>query len=202
VYVRADIPRGATFACRAFIRRIGSPDCFRQPRAALAVRWCRGSRSPEDYAGRFSYQDLLVRSGSKGVEIEDLARAQVAPFADLIGSRIVLRGTKLRLNAASPQAVGLALHELTTNAGKYGALSTDTGRLEIGWRTEGEIFMMSWTERDGPRVSPPQRRGFGTVVMQEMAERSLESEVDLQYAPSGVIWRLTCRAVNALEPAS
>jgi PAS domain S-box-containing protein len=166
--------------------------------------------SPEDYVGRFSeriwalaaYQDLLVRSEWKGVEIEDLARAQLAPYADLIGSRIALRGAKLRLNAASAQAVGLALHELTTNAGKYGALSTETGRLEIGWWTEGETFMMSWTERDGPRVSPPQRRGFGTVVMQEMAERSLDSKVDLEYAPSGVIWRLTCRAVNALEPTA
>jgi two-component sensor histidine kinase len=95
--------------------------------------------------------------------------------------------------------MGLALHELTTNAGKYGALSTDTGHLEIGWGTEGENFTMSWTERGGPPVSPPQRRGFGTVVMQEMAERSVDGKVDLEYAPSGVTWSLTCLAVNALE---
>ena len=59
---------------------------------------------------------------------------------------------------------------------------------------------MSWTERDGPPVSAPQRRGFGTIVMQEMAQRSMDGEVDLHYAPSGVTWRLTCPAVNALEP--
>jgi two-component sensor histidine kinase len=100
---------------------------------------------------------------------------------------------------ASAQAIGLALHELATNAGKYGALSTDMGRVEIGWETNGETFTISWTECDGPPVSAPQRRGFGTVVMQEMVERSVDGKVDLEYAPSGVTWRLTCPAANALE---
>ena len=59
---------------------------------------------------------------------------------------------------------------------------------------------MSWTERDGPHVSAPKRRGFGTAVMQEMAERSVDGKVDLHYAPSGVIWRLICPAANVLEP--
>jgi PAS domain S-box-containing protein len=166
------------------------------------------TRDPEHFVDRFSEriqalsanQDLLIRNSWQGVEVEDLVRAQLAPFADLIGSRIVLRGAKLRLNAASAQAVGLAFHELTTNAGKYGALSKDTGRLEIGWWTEGETFKMSWTERDGPLVSAPQRRGFGTVVMQDMAARSVDGKVDLDYAPSGLSWRLTCPAANVLEP--
>jgi PAS domain S-box-containing protein len=165
------------------------------------------TRDPEHFVNRFSEriqalsanQDLLIKNAWHGVEIEHLVRAQLAPFADLIGSRIVVRGAKLRLNAASAQAVGLALHELTTNAGKYGALSKDTGQLEIGWRTEGEIFTMSWTERYGPRVSAPQQRGFGTVVVQEMAERTVNGKVDLEYAPSGVTWRLTCPAASALE---
>src|SRR5260370_736249 len=78
-------------------------------------------------------QDLLVRNEWNGVEVEDLARAQLAPFAGLIGSRIAVHGPKLRLKAASAQAIGLALHELATNAGKYGALSTDTGRVDISW---------------------------------------------------------------------
>jgi PAS domain S-box-containing protein len=162
---------------------------------------------PEHFVDRFSEriqalsanQDLLIKNAWHGVEIEDLVRSQLAHFADLLGSRIGVRGPKLRLNAASAQAVGLALHELTTNAGKYGALSEDTGRLEISWWTEGETFTMSWTEREGPPVSPPQRRGFGTVVMKEMAERSVEGAIDLDYAPSGVTWRLTCPAANVLE---
>jgi len=175
-----------------------------------AIAHQTATRAPEDFIERFSdriqalaaNQDMLIRTEWHGVEIEDLVHAQLAPFADLIGSRIVMRGPKLRLNAASTQAIGLALHELTTNAGKYGALSKDTGRLDICWGTEGETFIMSWTERDGPQVSPPQRRGFGTVVMQEMAERSVGGKVDLDYAPSGVTWRLTCPAAKTLEPAA
>jgi two-component sensor histidine kinase len=166
------------------------------------------TRNHEEFIERFSEriqalsanQELLVRDEWKGVETEDLVRAQLAPFADLIGSRIVVQGPDLRLKSTAAQAIGLALHELATNAGKYGALSTDTGRVDICWATDGDIFTMSWVERDGPPVSAPKRRGFGTVVMQEMAEDTVDGTVDLDYAPSGVTWRLTCPAANALGP--
>jgi PAS domain S-box-containing protein len=166
------------------------------------------TRNPEEFIERFSEriqalsanQELLVRDEWKGVETEDLVRTQLAPFADLIGSRIVVQGPELRLKATAAQAIGLALHELATNAGKYGALSMDTGRVDIRWATDGDIFTMSWVERDGPPVSAPKRRGFGTVVMQEMAEDTVDGTVDLDYAPSGVTWRLTCPAANTLGP--
>jgi PAS domain S-box-containing protein len=165
------------------------------------------AQTPEDFIERFSgrihalsaTQDLLVRNLWDGVEIEDLVRAQTAPFANLIGSRIFVRGLKLRLNAASAQAIGLALHELATNAGKYGALSTDKGHVEVRWGADSGTFTMSWVERDGPPVSAPKRRGFGTIVMEAMAECSVDGAVDLEYAPSGVTWRLSCPAANALE---
>jgi PAS domain S-box-containing protein len=165
------------------------------------------TRKPEDFVESFSEriqalaasQDLLVRNEWNGVEIKDLTQAQLAHFADLIGHRIILRGPTLRFNAASAQAVGLALHELATNAAKYGALSTDTGHVDIAWRTDGRTFTMSWTERDGPPVSAPRRRGFGTTVMDAMVERSLDGKVDLDYPVTGVTWRLTCRSANALE---
>jgi two-component sensor histidine kinase len=111
-----------------------------------------------------------------------------------------VHGPKLRLKAASAQAIGLALHELATNAGKYGALSTDTGRVDVRWGADSDIFTMSWTERDGPLVSAPNQRGFGTIVTEAMTERSVDGKVDLHYAPSGLTWRLTCPAANALEP--
>jgi two-component sensor histidine kinase len=161
------------------------------------------AREPEDFIGRFTEriqalaanQDLLVRNKWQGVETEDLVRAQLAHFADLIGSRIAVHGPQLRLNAAAAQAVGLALHELATNAGKYGALSSDAGRVDVGWRLGGDIFAMSWTERDGP----PVRRGFGSTVIDSMAKRTVSGEVELDYAPSGLEWRLTCPAANVLE---
>jgi two-component sensor histidine kinase len=166
-----------------------------------------GTRNSEDFIERFSARiqalsanhDLLVRNEWNGVEIEDLVRAQLAPFADLIGSRIAVLGPKLRLKAASAQAVGLVLHELATNAGKYGALSTDRGRVDVCWEIDADTLTMSWTERDGPRVSAPKQRGFGTMVMEPMAEHSVDGTVDLDYAPSGLTWRLTCPATNALE---
>jgi PAS domain S-box-containing protein len=163
-------------------------------------------RTPEDFVERFSEriqalaasQDLLVRNEWNGVEIADLVRAQLAPFGDLIGSRIGVCGPCLRLSAASSQAIGLALHELATNAGKYGALSTDAGSVDIAWDA-GDTFTMSWTERGGPPVSSPIQRGFGTTVMEAMAARSVDGKVHLDYAPSGLAWRLTCQAAKVLE---
>jgi two-component sensor histidine kinase len=172
-----------------------------------AIAHQTAARNPEDFIERFSEriqalsanQDLLVRNEWNGVEIADLVRVQLAHFADLIGSRIAMHGPKLRLNPASAQAIGLALHELATNAGKYGALSADRGRVHISWGIDADTLTMSWTERDGPSVSAPKRRGFGTIVMEAMAERSVGGRVDLDYASSGLTWRLTCPAVNALE---
>jgi two-component sensor histidine kinase len=173
-----------------------------------AIAHQTATTSPEDFIERFSEriqalsanQDLLVRSEWSGVEIADLVRAQITHFAD-IDSRIVMHGAQLRLNPASAQAIGLALHELATNAVKYGSLSAERGRVDIGWgMTGGDTFTMSWTEREGPAVVAPKRRGFGSLVMETMAERSVGGKVDLDYAPSGLTWRLTCPAVSALEP--
>jgi PAS domain S-box-containing protein len=166
------------------------------------------AREPKDFIGCFAEriqalaanQDLLVRNEWRGVEIEDLVRAQLAPFADLIGSRIVARGPELRLNAAAAQAIGLTLHELATNAGKYGALSTGRGRVDVCWGTDGDILTMSWTESDGPPAAPPERQGFGTTVIASMAKATVSGEVQLDYGPSGLVWQLTCPAGNGLEP--
>src|SRR5262249_47504682 len=171
-----------------------------------AIAHQTANKNPKDFVERFSEriqalsanQDLLVRNEWNGVEIADLVRAQLAHFADLIGSRIGVHGPQLRLRAASAQAVGLALHELATNAGKYGALSTDKGRVYVSWGIADGTLTMSWTEREGPPVSAPRRRGFGTIVM-ETTERSVDGKVDLDFAPSGLTWRLTCPAGNALE---
>jgi two-component sensor histidine kinase len=172
-----------------------------------AIAHQTATKSPEDFTERFSERiqalsanhDLLIRNEWRGIDIEELVRAQLSPFADLIGSRIAVHGRKLRLNTASAQAVGLALHELATNAGKYGALSTDAGRIDIHWGCDGDTFNTSWTESEGPTVSAPKRHGFGTTVMKAMTERSVDGKVNLDYAPSGVTWRLSCPAANAVE---
>jgi two-component sensor histidine kinase len=162
------------------------------------------ARKPEDFIECFSErvqalaanQNLLVRNEWQGVDIEDPARAQLAHFADLVGSRVTVYGPTVHLNAAAAKAIGLALHELATNAGKYGALLVDAGRVDIGWGSESDTF----TERDGPPVSAPKRKGFGSTVIASMAKATVGGEVQLDYAPSGVTWRLTCPAANAVEP--
>jgi two-component sensor histidine kinase len=134
------------------------------------------AREPEDFIGCFTEriqalaanQNLLIQNEWKGVDVEELVRAQLAHFADLVGSRIAVDGPKLRLNATAAQAIGLTLHELATNAGKYGSLSTEMGRVDMSWGIANDTLTLRWTEREGPPVSPPQRRGFGTTVMEAM----------------------------------
>ena len=165
------------------------------------------SSSPEHFMDRFTdriqaiaaNQDLLVRTNWRGVEIKPLVEAQLAHFSDLVGHRITVDGPALRLSGAAAQAVGMALHELATNAGKYGALSTDAGRVDIVWSLDGDVLAMLWTERGGPKVTPPVHRGFGTTVMEAMVKQAVHAEVELDYDPSGLTWRMTCPAANALD---
>ena len=162
---------------------------------------------PEEFSARFSQRlqavaanlDLLVQSSWSGVEVESLVTAQLAPFKDLIGLRIRLSGPRARLTATAAQAIGLALHELATNASKYGALSNAQGFVEISWRLEGNLFAIKWAERGGPAVSPPTHKGFGSTVLAAMAKMTVGGEVTLDYAPGGVMWQLTCSAERALE---
>jgi PAS domain S-box-containing protein len=161
----------------------------------------------EDFITRFSQrlqalaanQDLLVQNEWRGVGIYDLARAQLAPFADLIGQRIFLEGPALSFTPAAAQGVGMALHELATNAGKYGALASSGGRVDVTWICDGERFSISWTEWNGPPVTPPKRHGFGSTVITSLAEMCVEGTVDLQYRHTGVAWRLSCNADKAIE---
>ncbi len=166
------------------------------------------ARNPADFNQRFSErlkalaanQDLLVKNEWRGVEVDALVRAQLAPFCDLSGSRVRLEGPPLWLTAAASQSIGLALHELGTNAAKYGALSNSEGNVRICWNLNGDMFSIEWTERGGPPVVSPERPGFGTTVMTRMVEASLEGTAGIDYTPEGLAWRLRCDASAALEP--
>ena len=167
---------------------------------------------PEDFVRRFSErlqalamsQDLLIKNEWQGTDLIELVRAQLAHFKDLMDTRVALSGLPVRLSPAATQTIGMALHELATNAGKYGALSNADGQVEINWKVyepePGEQrFSMSWIERGGPPVTAPARRGFGSTVIESMARMGLAAEVRLDYASSGLQWRLDCPGENALE---
>ena len=144
-------------------------------------------------------QDLLARTRREGVDAEDLVRGQLAHFGSLLDHRIRLKGPKLRLNGTAAQAVGMALHELATNATKYGALSTDAGSVDVEWEADPDLFRMNWIERGGPPVRAPDKRGFGSTVIEQMTRHALDGEGRLDFDPGGVAWHVTCPAAKALE---
>ena len=149
--------------------------------------------------------DLLVASSWKGADLGELVRSQLAHFEDFIGSRIELKGPPLLIAASAARTLGMALHELATNAGKYGALSNATGGVRIEWRAEGEAaedarFELIWTEHGGPPVTPPGHTGFGTIVIEAVPSAELDAEVTLDYAAEGFRWHLGCLANCVLEP--
>ncbi len=146
--------------------------------------------------------NLLVSGKWQGVGMAKLIASQLSPFADP-GERIALDGPEARLTPAAAQAIGMALHELATNAAKYGALSRDGGHISIRWSADaGEgtpTFTLTWSERDGPAVAAPTRVGFGRSVVERMIAGALGGKASLDFAPDGVVWTFTCPSGNALE---
>lgn len=169
--------------------------------------------SPADFVQRFSArlrslaasQDLLVQEDWGGVALDLLVRSQLAHFEPLIGNRIRFVGPPLKLAAPAAQTIGMALHELSTNAGKHGALSGEAGQVTLSWSVSdaqegGRRFAISWREDGGPPVTRPLRKGFGSTVIGEMCRMGLDAVVTVDYVPSGLRWSLDCPAANALEP--
>jgi len=166
---------------------------------AVANQAAREDGAAQGFTQRFSQRltalaachDLLVRNHWLAVELKELAHSQLAPYADLIGSRIRIDGPALQLTPAAAQAMAMVLHELATNAGKYGALSNGAGRVEFTWERSEASVRALWRERDGPPVpSPPARQGFGHKVMTDMVEMALGGQVRLDYPATGFEWRL------------
>jgi two-component sensor histidine kinase len=135
-------------------------------------------------------QDVLVKQNWKGAWMSDLVRAHLEMFA--AGDRAEISGPDLFLDTAAVQNIGFALHELATNASKHGALSSPAGRVLVKWSiVEGEAFTIEWIEKGGPPASMPGHKGFGYRVITELVPQSLEGTSDVEFAASGLRWRLT-----------
>ena len=158
-------------------------------------------RLSERIQGLAASQDLLVKSEWLGVEMADLITAQLAHFKDLIGTRVLLDGPPARLKPAAAQGIGMALHELATNAAKYGALSNGEGRVRITWRVAARnpAFFMSWLEEGGPNVVPPARKGFGQMVIGRMVEAAVQGTTKIEFGKDGFSWKLSAPCVDTLE---
>ena len=170
-----------------------------------------GEESPKVFAARFSDRlaglaashDLLVQSEWQGVDVSALVTSQLAHFKDLIGARVILQGQPLQLRASAAQSIGMAVHELATNAAKYGSLSTAEGSIRIDWEILEEkgnpLFRMRWSERGGPPPTPSPRQGYGHKVITDMIEYTLGAAVSLQFPLTGAVWELTAPAARIRE---
>ena len=132
--------------------------------------------------------DLLTRQNWSGADLGEVAARATAPFA---GGRFELSGPALQVSPRHALVLSMALHELATNAAKYGALSSPGGRVEVTWALDGASLVLRWRERDGPPVAPPKRRGFGTRLLEQGLARELGGGAALTYARDGVVCEIT-----------
>jgi two-component sensor histidine kinase len=145
----------------------------------------------ESVAGRLralsASDDFLLNPGADATPLRDLLAMELQPYGE---NRVRMQGEPLRLRGRICGVLALVVHELATNAAKYGALSVEGGCVAIGWRMGGGNLSIDWTETGGPPVVVPERRSFGASLI----ERSLDGlggKAELAFAPTGVVCRIT-----------
>ncbi|MCM2474361.1 hypothetical protein HGO38_12835 [Rhizobium sp. CG5] len=132
--------------------------------------------------------NLLMKDGWQSAPLASVVARAIAPF-DSDPSRFAIEGEPLDIHARAALALAMALHELCTNAAKYGALTSAQGRVTIHWQVEAldePSFRFSWVESDGPVVTPPTRTGFGSTMIEKVLAQELQAKVDMAYPPQGV----------------
>ena len=164
---------------------------------SLAAQSARKTTSTEGFlaafAGRLkamaSAHELLTATRWRGASLAHIAAAELGGLAP---GQARWEGPDITLKPRAANATSLALHELATNAVKYGALSTETGRIEVRWATTPEGgFTLDWAESGGPRVNAPERRGFGSTLLEQVTGRELGGTVTIEYPSDGVRARIT-----------
>lgn len=182
---------------------------------AIARQTSRSANNVEDFNARLGErlaslgrsQDLLVQKNWQGVAINELIWVQLKAFIDAADPRVTTRGPAMNLSAEAAQNIGMALHELATNASKHGALSVPGGRVEIDWEwtapESGERRLrLHWIETGGPAVQPPSRKGFGHAVVERLAAASLHGTAELDWRPEGLVWTLDVPESSVTETYS
>jgi two-component sensor histidine kinase/DNA-binding CsgD family transcriptional regulator len=179
---------------------------------SISHQTMRQCTSIEDFDERFSARlsafcrslDELIANDWRGVAISSLVQTQLEPFGSRYTNQISVGGPDLDLTPAASHNIGLALHELATNALKYGCLSVPNGRVEVRWvlaTIEGEDrFRMSWSEFGGPYVTTPTRRGFGRELIENLTASALAGTALYEFLPTGVKWSLDVPRINCCSP--
>jgi len=169
---------------------------------ALAAHTRHAAVSPTDFEQAFTSRlhalghahDLLTQTHWKGTSLHQVIETALAPFS-VYGSsqsRVEVKGPQVWLNSNTAVTLTLAFHELATNAAKYGALSTNKGRVNIFWEAqpagEPQEILLQWRESGGPVVEPPSRKGFGTMLIEKVLAYEAEGEAKLEFLQTGVVF--------------
>jgi PAS domain S-box-containing protein len=147
--------------------------------------------------------NLLTQASWEGAYVGDLVERAIRPFQNADRSAIEAQGPPVWLRSESVLSLSMALHELGTNAIKYGALSVAGGRVAVRWDLHPVTggFQLSWSESGGPRVEPPSRRGFGLRLIERALAAERDGRTELNFRPDGLVCTITakCRPALALE---
>jgi two-component sensor histidine kinase len=133
---------------------------------------------------------LLTEAVWQTASLRDIMEKELRPYNDVRGQRITLTGPAVELPSEAAVPIGMAIHELTTNAAKYGALSVSRGKVAVSWETEpaeeGTRLRLVWEESGGPEVSTPTRQGFGSRLLHRVLATQLNAKVDMDFRPEGL----------------
>jgi two-component sensor histidine kinase len=176
--------------------------------SAMAKQTARGADSVPEFVQNFEKRifglarstDLLLANGAVGVDMKELITGQLDPFKPDNPERLTLEGPSIRVNMQAAQILGMAIHELSTNAVKYGALRRESGSLSVTWELDGTTLNLRWRETVTPFTPPSERRGFGTTVLESMVGRSLGAEVKRTIHEDGLEWTFAI-PTSAVDPS-
>nr|WP_274709151.1 HWE histidine kinase domain-containing protein [Nitratireductor luteus] len=162
--------------------------------ASMAKQTARSARSLTTFQDSFQKRvyglarstDLLIAGGAGGVELRELLLIQIEPFRPEAERRLEVSGPPFRLSNQAAQTVGLAIHELATNASKYGAFASSTGRLVLSWHREDDMLVITWREYVARLRRKPVKRGFGTEIIERMVGGTLDATISRIFHRDGL----------------
>jgi two-component sensor histidine kinase len=176
---------------------------------ALLRATSRSASSVEDFKQVFEARvlslsrthDLLVETSWRTALLRDILQSELGPYDDGAGTRVLLSGPAVELPAELALPIGMAIHELTTNAAKYGAFSTSRGWLEVEWDVRGQDggrkLELWWSEHDGPPVEPPSRKGFGSRLIQRLLMTQCRAEFEFAFDRPGLRFQMSVPLIGA-----
>jgi len=174
---------------------------------SMASQTLRGESDPavafEKFEARLmglaEVHDVLTRERWSGASLLEVAERALKPFASQATGQVMIRGPEVWLTPGAALTLALVFHELATNAVKYGALSSEKGRVDLAWTFDAasDALGVSWAESRGPKVAPPTRSGFGSRLIQRALTGELHGKADMAFEETGLVCRLDARLPKA-----